>query len=370
MEKNDRKEAARAEGGARADDASAGAGMPLFETELSRRPEGMRAERLVTADGTILRYALARPREGSVRGTVTILPGRADCMEHHYETIDDLLRRGFAVAILDWRGQGLSSRPLRNRLRGHVRSFRLYEADLRTFMRRVVLPECPPPHFALGISMGAHVLLHASWRHVWFERALLVSPMISIRRRRMPQWWWRLLSTAAVWAGLGWMFVPGVRKHPLREEDFPGNPLTSDWQRFRREALLLERHPQLALGGPTLGWLRAALASSRRLWKHAQEHDVPLWPLMAVAAGDDRLVDTEATRIFAHDVAGMACIVLQGARHDILLEADRYREALLAAFDSFIAGAGQGQEKAPQSAAEAPLPATTSASAAASSGRA
>ena len=57
---------------------------------------------------------------------------------------------GFAVATLDWRGQGMSDRALRNPRKGYVRNFSQYQIDLETFINEVVLPDCPPPLFALG----------------------------------------------------------------------------------------------------------------------------------------------------------------------------------------------------------------------------
>ncbi len=312
--------------------------MKLFRTERSTPPAGLKAGRICTPDGVVLRHAVVRPRKGPVRGTVVLLPGRADFIERYYETMEELLARGYAVATLDWRGQGLSSRLTRNRLKGHVDSFRRYETDLETFMRQVVLPECPPPLFALAHSMGAHVLLHAGYRHIWFTRAMVLCPMIEIRRRRLPRFVWRIAAAVASLAGLGRMFVPGQRRRPLKEEDFPGNPLTGDHDRFLREVEMLREHPELGVAGPTMGWLNAALASCDRLQRHAEARDVPLWPVLAVCAGDDRLVDTEATRNFARDVAGMACIVIHGARHELLMERDIYREQVWAAFDSFISG--------------------------------
>ena len=35
-------------------------------------------------------------------------------IEKYFEVVGELRRRGFAVAVLDWRGQGGSSRLLRN----------------------------------------------------------------------------------------------------------------------------------------------------------------------------------------------------------------------------------------------------------------
>ena len=321
--------------------------MKLHSTPLNRIPDGLAAGRLITPDGATLRHATAHPARGPARGTVTILTGRADFIEEYYETIEELLKRRYAVAIFDWRGQGLSSRLTRNRLRGHIRDFAQYDTDLVTFMREVALPECPPPHYALAHSMGAHILLRASWSHIWFERALLVSPMIRIRRHLMPRWWWRLLAGVAVAIGLGRLFVPGQRKRLPVMEDFPGNVRFGSRERFARHVEMLKQHPELGVAGPTLGWLRAALASSERIWKLASSHELPRWPMMAVAAGADRLVSTEATRAYARQVDSMSCIVVEGARHDLLMERDARRQLLWAAFDSFIGAQPPSSEARP-----------------------
>ena len=61
----------------------------------------------------------ARP----LKGTVVVLPGRNECIEKYFETVRDLSDRGFATAVLDWRGQGGSDRLIRDAQRGHVKSF-------------------------------------------------------------------------------------------------------------------------------------------------------------------------------------------------------------------------------------------------------
>ena len=131
---------------------------------------------------TAWRCALrALRRQPGRRGTVCIFPGRTEWIEKYFETVRDLRSRGFAVAILDWRGQGLSERALGDRLKGYVGNFSEFDIDLETFMREVVLPDCPPPIFALGHSMGATVLIRAAYRgHRWFDRIVLSAPMIGI----------------------------------------------------------------------------------------------------------------------------------------------------------------------------------------------
>ncbi|MBP0587952.1 alpha/beta fold hydrolase, partial [Mycobacterium tuberculosis] len=79
---------------------------------------------------------------------------------------------GFAVATFDWRGQGGSSRLLKDPLRGHVRSFDHYAADLELLFASVLLPDCRGPFYVLAHSTGALA-------------ALLAAPALANRIRRM-----------------------------------------------------------------------------------------------------------------------------------------------------------------------------------------
>src|SRR5205823_7117864 len=59
------------------------------------------------------------------------------------------------------------------------------EIDVETFVQQVVLPDCPPPFFALAHSMGGAVMLrvaHAGKR--WFDRMVLSAPMIDLPGHR------------------------------------------------------------------------------------------------------------------------------------------------------------------------------------------
>ena len=69
------------------------------------------------------------------KGTVCVFTGRGECIEKYFETVRDLRARGFAVAMIGWRGQGHSARQLSDYRKGYVRSFRDYEADVAAFVR-------------------------------------------------------------------------------------------------------------------------------------------------------------------------------------------------------------------------------------------
>ena len=96
-------------------------------------------------DGTKLRYACWEATRGPKRGTVCIFPGRGEYIEKYFEAVADLRRRGFGVAIMDWRGQGGSERRLSNQRKGHVVGFTEYDRDLAIFMNTIVLPNLPHP---------------------------------------------------------------------------------------------------------------------------------------------------------------------------------------------------------------------------------
>src|SRR5579872_6729865 len=154
--------------------------MKLVSIPANPVPEDAVTGVLKTPDGVALRFARFAPPAGR-RGTVCVFPGRTEWIEKYFETVRDLRNRGFAVAVLDWRGQGLSERALTDRHKGYVRSFAEYDIDLETFMREVVLPDCPPPIFALGHSMGASIVIRAVARgQRWFDRVVLSGPMLGV----------------------------------------------------------------------------------------------------------------------------------------------------------------------------------------------
>ena len=59
-------------------------------------------------------------------------------------------------------------------------------------------------------------------------------------------------------------------------------------------------------------------------------------PVLIVAAGNDSVVDIEATHRFAQHLTGVSMIVIREALHEILLERDDVRVQFFAAFDAFV----------------------------------
>ena len=301
-------------------------------------PSGAVVGMLKGKGDVLLRFARWDATRGPRRGTACVFPGRGEAIEKYFETIADLRRRGFAVAILDWRGQGGSERLLDDAGKGHVASFADYEADVFRFMKEIVLPDCPPPFVAIGHSMGGNVLLRLSVvQGLWFDRMVLSAPLLDIAADRLPVPA-RLARLFSAIAGIGptsRLYVPGGSAQPVEMCAFEGNPFTSDRERFDRNRQLVEQRPDLAIGAPTIGWTRAAYSSCDMLMAPELAQRVRI-PMLLVAAGTDRIVSSSAIETFASRLKIGARVALAGSQHELLQERDEIRQRFWAAFDAYL----------------------------------
>lgn len=293
---------------------------------------------LTARDGLKLRYALWPTTARERLGTVCLFTGRAEFIEKYFETVTDLRRRGFAVAMMDWRGQGGSGRMLGNPRKGHVKSFSQYDSDLAKFMNEVVLPDCPAPYFGVAHSMGGHILLRSTLtRMCWFDRIVLCAPMIAVSKERSPYEASGYLANFLTFFGLGSLFIPGGSDDGGERTRWENNPFTSDPVRFQRTVEIVRSRPGLGLGAPTLSWVAAAARSIGYINSHKFLTSVKV-PLLIIGAGNDQVVSTRCTELFASRVKLCKLVVIARARHEIFQERDALRDQLWAAFDAFIPG--------------------------------
>ncbi|WP_027583729.1 alpha/beta hydrolase [Bradyrhizobium sp. Ai1a-2] len=310
--------------------------MTLVSIPANPVPEDVVSGTIKTPDGAELRFARWAPPPGR-KGTVCVFTGRGEMIEKYFETVRDLRDRGFAVAMIDWRGQGHSSRRLRDPRKGYVRNFADYEIDVETFVQQVVLPDCPPPYFALAHSMGGAVMLriaHAGKR--WFDRMVLSAPMIDLPGRRtsfIPTTLLRIMRLA----GQGGRYVPGGSDDLVGLSPFINNPLTSDPVRYSRNAAVLEEDSTLGIGAPTVAWADTAFKAMRTFRQYYYPSQIRQ-PILMLAASNDTVVSTPAIEEFAYHLRAGSHLVIAGSKHEILQEQDRYRAQFWAAFDAFVPG--------------------------------
>jgi lysophospholipase len=307
----------------------------FFELAQNPTPENAQGAYFEGRAGKRIRFALFGATARPHKGTVLLLSGRNEFIEKYFETIGDLQKRGFDVAIKDWRGQGRSDRLLRNRERGYVVSFWDYVADLEQFFQDHVLPDRRGPYYILAHSTGGLIaLLAAPAMANRIRRMVLSAPLLSIRGFPISMRTISHLTRTLRMIGLGRLFATGGRR-PL--VSFAANRLTSDLRRFERNIALVETFPELGMGGPTVAWVSRVCEAIDTVSEPDFMAKIHI-PILFVAAGADEVVSTPAIEAFARGLRSGSIVTIDGARHEILQEADRYREQLLAAFDAFVPG--------------------------------
>ena len=291
---------------------------------------------LETADGLALRLMCWRPERA--RGTMLLVPGRTEFIERHFETAADLLDRNFAVAVMEMRGHGMSARPLANPHKHHARDFAAMIDDVARFFAFARTSDLPPPLHVLAHSMGAHVVLRVLHdRPGEVAAAVLTAPMLGLCLSGLPRPFVRALARIAVMLGFGTRYAPGQTDwRGGKSRELIREFLTSDRERFADEDRILAQKPELRLGGVTYGWLDAAFRSMHRFAEPGYAEAITT-PVLMVLGGADRVVDNETAQAIAARLPRGQCVVITGARHDILHESDRYRDQFWAAFDRFLA---------------------------------
>jgi len=306
----------------------------LYQTPDNPVPENHVAGHFRAFDGCRLRYAIFRAATPVAKGTVVLLHGRNETIEKYYETIGDLTRMGLWVATFDSRGQGGSDRLIKRRDRGHIHRFDDHLRDLDTFLRDIVLPDTRLPFFILAHSSGALVALAAAPRLARkIDRMVLAAPFIDLTGQRFSRSTIGFVTRAVSLAGLGRMTLYAKPAAP----SFEGNPLTSDRRRFKRNNAITETVDALYLGPPTARWLSEMNRAVNRVNRMEFLTRITI-PTLVLMAGRDTLVASSSMEAFSHRFRAARLIAIDGARHELLQEADYYREQALAAIEAFLPG--------------------------------
>ena len=261
---------------------------------------------------------------GGVRGTVFVLPGRSECIEKYFETIGDLIARGFSVAAIDWRGQGASSRLLPNPLKGHVGDFAEYLADFGALLSALE-GEAPKPHLLLAHSMGANIAMRVLSEWPRFQGALFTSPMLGLVQSGPA-----IAALAAIWPPEA--FVPGGAQFDPYTEAFASNPVTRDARRFQRNLAIIQTHRALALGGATGGWVKAALRSNALIGRPSFLARIKV-PVVILTAAKEKIVSNREQARIAKRLTQGSQVVIADAYHELLQERDLIRAQVWHAFD-------------------------------------
>lgn len=296
-----------------------------YHAGVAEGPMDARAFWLTASDGRRLRAGVW-PVPPGARGTVFLLTGRTEYIEKYGRTAGDLAARGYGMVSIDWRGQGLSDRPLADPMTGHVGDFAEYQRDLAALIALAEAEAMPRPWFMLAHSMGGCIGLRALMGDHPFAAAAFSAPMwgilIAAWMRPMAQ----ALSTASRWFAFDHRYAPGTKPRTyVLDAPFAGNTLTTDeemWDYMRRQA---QAHPDLTLGGPSLGWLKAALTECAVLMGMPS----PDLPCLTALGTAEKIVDVGPIHARMARWPRGRLALHPGAEHEVLMEQPSTRTLFL-----------------------------------------
>ncbi|KIT16178.1 alpha/beta hydrolase [Jannaschia aquimarina] len=309
-----------------------------YHADVAAGPPSGHAVWAEASDGTRVRIALW-PLDGA-RGTVLMFPGRTEYCEKYSDAAAHFAAKGYTSAAIDWRGQGLTERPRRNRLSGHVGDFDHFQQDVEAMLSAVEASDLPRPWHLLAHSMGGLIGLRALMEGLDVASATFSGPMWELTlvpsRRQMA----RFISKLGTAIGLGEAAAPASGKSADPAGNvFEGNLLTTDPEMFAWMKRQVTTYPDLALGAPSLSWLRAAFWEMETL----EDRPSPAVPTLTLLGGDEAIVDPDEIRERMADWPGGTLLELPGLRHEVLMENDETRADLfgriVAHMDAAVAGA-------------------------------
>ncbi|MGF1730779.1 alpha/beta fold hydrolase [Photobacterium kasasachensis] len=262
---------------------------------------------------------------------IIVVNGRIESYWKYQELFYDLVQQGYDVFALDHRGQGVSDRLAEDTELGHIEEFDDYVSDLKTFFDTVIAPKGYQQHFMLAHSMGGTIgSLFMAKHPSLIDSAVLSAPMHGININN----WMKPIASplARVVEQLQRQpdYAPG--QVPYYPKPFVDNPLCQSQIRYQWFRDLYEHKPELKIGGPSARWVWQGIAAAKQCIEQAPNITTPI---LLLQGSDDNIVDNQAHNLFcqAMQQANRSCqlTVIEGARHELLFEVDKYRHPVLAA---------------------------------------
>lgn len=302
-----------------------------FRDDLASAPAGGAIVWRNADDGVRLRLAAWSP--DAARGTVLLFPGRTEYIEKYGKVIKDLTKAGWAVATIDWRGQGLSDRLDDNAHLGHVPDFIDYQRDVAVLVDWVREQRQPTPCVLLAHSMGGCIGLRAVVDGLDVASAVFSAPMWGIQMPTFARPLTYVIPPVARILKRENQFAPGTKPiNYITETGFQENMLTTDRDTYAWLGEHAAAAPEFALGGPSVQWVGSATREIDKLYAAPR----PDTPTLTFVGTDEKIVSIDAIHRFSRNWTSNEVRVVDGARHEMMMEApairQRFMSETLAAF--------------------------------------
>ena len=300
------------------DDAS-----PLYQS-VAECPQNGRAYWVNTSDN--LRIRVAHWAAKDPRGTVFLFPGRTEYVEKYGRTAGIICDLGFDMIAIDWRGQGLSERLIKDPMVGHVRDFSEYQRDVDAVLDFADARNFPKPWYILAHSMGGAIGLRALQRDLGFKSVAFTGPMWGILVPALLSPFRKIIAKLGISFGFGDRYPPTTSDQSYTVvSDFQDNTLTPDkemWDYMKQQVV---QHPDLQLAGPSFLWADAAFREIETLHKLP----APNIPALCYLGDEECIVDPQKIRSLIKKWPAARLIDVPDAKHEILMLSSHRQKVIL-----------------------------------------
>lgn len=317
-------------------------------------------------------------------GGIVLAPGFTESATIYAELVAELVRHGWSVYVQDHRGQGFSSRLVdadADPTLGHLDRFDRLVQDFDSFVADVAARRAgnPRPLLALAHSMGGAVVslsLARAGAASALAGAVLVTPMHDPAVEAPPpagqppplaqelcQRWTFRLPVQLPWLSATRAAGPGFEAERAAWQAAVAAGRAAEGDELTHSAARLARrwearvarcegpdcgHGDARVAGPTVRWVNQACAAAREA--RGPGAAAVARPVLLLQGGSDTIVTAQAQQQFCAQVnrstSGGRCtgVRVEGARHGLLTEADRWRRPAMQRALAFLecVAAGRG----------------------------
>ena len=302
---------------------------PLY-LDVAEAPKSGHACWIQASDGVRLRFAAW---EKGSKGTILIFSGRTEFIEKYGRVVGEFQNRGYACAIIDWRGQGLSDRLVPNRQLGYVQAFEDYQRDVAAMLTKAIEQNLPQPYFLLAHSMGGTIGFRSIRGVLPVKKAAFTAPLWGVHIDPLIRPIVQAVAAGTRSVGMGTEFAPGTGpENYVISNGFEDNSLTSDKESFAYLKRQMKNNPGLVIGGPSIHWLYEALTETRNILRS----DPPALETLCLLGSDESVVDSRDVIQRMESWPGGRLETIKAARHEILMETPGIRKRAFDLIDGFF----------------------------------
>jgi len=254
---------------------------------------------------------------------LVILPGKGEPLERYAETLFDLKELARDILIVQFRGQGYSSRSLSDPEKTHIRKFNYVVDDLNSLFEYLDIKNKYRRISLAAHSMGAHHGIRYQLAYPLFDQLLLNAPLIGLLDEEETDKNY-YLTLMLIGVGMANSYVPG--KGGWRDWSFEENDVSQSMIRYRNFRRIDLDNPTVRLGSVTVRWAYEAIKSEKLLF---DESPRLLAPITIFQAGKELIVSNQKQQMLCDQLPNCELIRVEDSMHNFLQEKDEYRNQYL-----------------------------------------